>query len=63
MFHLYLLISCVNSWSFPAALSVLVFPCAKGDDVSSTNHRGQWSLMVVSGQCLFGVNNILSGQY
>ena len=25
MFHLYLSISCVNSWSFPAALSVLVF--------------------------------------
>ena len=25
MFHLYLLISCVSSWSFPAALSVLVF--------------------------------------
>ncbi len=25
MFHLYLSISCVSSWSFPAALSVLVF--------------------------------------
>ena len=25
MFHLYLSISCVTSWSFPAALSVLVF--------------------------------------
>ena len=25
MFHLYLSISCVNSWSFPAALTVLVF--------------------------------------
>ena len=25
MFHRYLSISCVSSWSFPAALSVLVF--------------------------------------
>ena len=25
MFHLYLLISCVSSWSFPEALSALVF--------------------------------------
>ena len=25
MFHLYLSILCVSSWSFPAALSVLVF--------------------------------------
>ena len=25
MFHMYLSISCVSSWSFPAALSVLVF--------------------------------------
>ena len=25
MFHLYMSISCVSSWSFPAALSVLLF--------------------------------------
>ena len=28
MFHLYLSISCVSSWSFPAALSVVVFHMA-----------------------------------
>ena len=46
MFHLYLSISCVSSWSFPAAIKYPCVSCANGDVVSSTNLQWYTSSML-----------------